>query len=149
MNFFEKVERWGDKHHTKWLDGLRILLGLVILLKGIYFINHHEELENMIRASKVPDVYSDLIVHYVAMIQLVVGPLIMVGLITRIAIIFQLPIIIGAITFAGLRNGLLMSIDSDLPFAIIMLFLLVFFLVEGSGPISMDGYIKSHHPDDL
>ncbi len=148
MNFIEKIESWGDKHHSKWLDVLRILLGLVLFIKGFYFITHNEQLENMIQNSKV-SLYPVLMVHYVALAQLFGGVLIMAGLVTRLAILFQLPVIIGAIAFEGLRNGLLTFNDSDLPLAIIILFLLVFFLIEGSGPISMDEYLKTHHPDDL
>lgn len=122
MNFIEKIESWGDKHHSKWLDVLRILLGLVLFIKGFYFITHNEQLENMIQNSKV-SLYPVLMVHYVALAQLFGGVLIMAGLVTRLAILFQLPVIIGAIAFEGLRNGLLTFNDSDLPLAIIILFL--------------------------
>jgi len=47
---------------------------VVILLKGWYFINHHDELA-MIQAGKTPDVYYELIVHYVALAQPVVAHL--------------------------------------------------------------------------
>ncbi|MDX5339191.1 MAG: DoxX family protein, partial [Cyclobacteriaceae bacterium] len=34
MNIITKIEHWGDTHHPKWIDILRIALGLVILYKG-------------------------------------------------------------------------------------------------------------------
>jgi putative oxidoreductase len=148
MNFIEKIESWGDKHHSKWLDILRIILGLILFLKGFYFINHNDELNNMIQNSKAA-IYPEILVHYVALAQLFGGVLIMIGLVTRLAILFQLPVLIGAIAFVDLRNGLLTFNNSDLPLAIIVLFLLIFFLIDGSGPISMDAYLKRNHPDDL
>jgi len=147
MNFIQKVESWGDKHHSKWLDVLRIILGITLIVKGYYFITHNEELDNMVQNSHAA-IYPELIVHYVALAHLFGGVLIMVGLVTRLAILFQLPVLLGAIIFVDLRTGLLSFGQSDLPLAIIVLFLLLFFLIDGSGPISMDAYLKRTHPED-
>jgi uncharacterized membrane protein YphA (DoxX/SURF4 family) len=68
------------------------------------------------------------------------------GLLTRVAILFQIPIVLGAIIFVNLPKGIL-SFNSEMELSILVLFLLVFFLIEGSGPLSVDEYIKKH-PDD-
>ena len=39
MNVIQKVEHWGDAHHAKWLDVVRIILGLIIFSKGIALIS--------------------------------------------------------------------------------------------------------------
>ncbi|OYX95986.1 MAG: DoxX family protein, partial [Sphingobacteriia bacterium 35-40-5] len=39
MNLVQKIEHWGDVHHAKWLDSIRIVLGLFILSKGLAFIS--------------------------------------------------------------------------------------------------------------
>lgn len=35
MNLISKIEHWGDAHHPRWLDVLRIALGIVIFAKGV------------------------------------------------------------------------------------------------------------------
>jgi hypothetical protein len=37
MNYVQRLELWGDRHHPKWLDLLRIALGIFLCLKGIEF----------------------------------------------------------------------------------------------------------------
>ena len=77
-------------------------------------------------------------VHYVAFAHLIGGILIAVGLLTRWAIIVQLPIILGAIAinFIGvMQPGRLLE-------ASIVLILSLFFLFYGSGKHSMDYSMK-------
>jgi uncharacterized membrane protein YphA (DoxX/SURF4 family) len=71
------------------------------------------------------------------------GLLIMMGLITRVAIVFQLPVLIGAVIFINAQRGFF-SVNSELSFSLIVLFLLLFFLIEGSGPLSVDEFMKRH-----
>ncbi|RZL22174.1 MAG: DoxX family protein, partial [Pedobacter sp.] len=37
MKLLQKIQAWGDHHHPKWLDYFRILLGLILVWKGISF----------------------------------------------------------------------------------------------------------------
>jgi len=67
--------------------------------------------------------------------------MIVIGLFTRLAALLQLPILIGAIIFVNTRSGIYAG-QSDLLFSIIVLVLLIFFLIEGGGPYSMDNYRK-------
>jgi putative oxidoreductase len=86
--------------------------------------------------SKFPWV-SLILAHYVAFAHLVGGFMIAIGLLTRIAIIFQLPVLIGAVIFVNAQRGFF-SENSELMFSVIILFMLVFFFIYGSGPISID-----------
>jgi uncharacterized membrane protein YphA (DoxX/SURF4 family) len=77
-------------------------------------------------------------IHYVAPAHLVGGLLIIFGLLTRWAVIAQLPIILGAviINFAG-------DMDSNnFIIAVVTLLLCLFFLLYGSGKRSADYYFK-------
>ena len=47
MNFVQEIEHWGDIHHAKWLDIIRIMLGLLILSKGISFISDTDALKEL------------------------------------------------------------------------------------------------------
>ena len=77
MNLFSNLDTWSDEHHPRLLDLIRVLLGLVILFKGIYFISHTDELQSILSNSKFPWV-SFIIAHYVALAHLAGGLLIAV-----------------------------------------------------------------------
>ena len=38
MNYVYKIEHWAESHQVKSMAFLRIILGLVIFLKGLFFI---------------------------------------------------------------------------------------------------------------
>src|SRR5690606_27630111 len=81
---------------------------------------------------------SMLVIHYVAPAHFVGGILIVFGLLTRWAIIAQLPILIGAvlINFTGeMHQGNFIA-------AVITLLLCMFFLIYGSGKHSADYFYK-------
>ncbi len=142
MKAISNIEAWADAHHPKWLDIIRIFLGLILIVKGISFIDNTELLVAMLKNSTV-EFLSISIAHYVIIAHLMGGILIAIGLLTRIAILFQIPILIGAIVFVNLSKGFF-AINSDLPFSILVLSLLIFFLIYGSGPWSVDNYIQKH-----
>ena len=142
MNRFQKIEAWGDTHQGKWLAIVRILLGLIIFFKGLYFVQNTEAMHEMIANSAV-SLYAIMLTHYVAVAHLVGGVLIAIGLITRGAILFQIPVLIGAIIFVNAEKGFY-SIHSELGMSILILALLLFFLVFGSGKFSVDEFMRTH-----
>lgn len=142
MDLIHKIETWGDSHQPKWFAVLRILLGLIIFFKGVFFLQNREAIHAMIANSAV-SLYAVALAHYVALAHLMGGVLIILGLLTRVAVLFQLPVLIGAIVFVNAEKGFF-SIESDLAFSILVLALLVFFLVFGSGKISADEFMRTH-----
>ncbi|HXH19102.1 MAG TPA: DoxX family protein [Chitinophagales bacterium] len=142
MNIIQRIEQYGDTHHPKWLDIVRITLGLVLTVKGIQFLGDRFALQQIIENSGFPWM-SLFIVHYVGMAHVAGGPMIALGLATRIAALFQIPILVGAVVFVHSWRGLFVS-GSELLFAVIVLLLLVFFLIYGSGPLSLDEWFKRH-----
>lgn len=79
-----------------------------------------------------------LLVHYIAPAHFVGGVLIIFGLLTRWAIIAQLPVLIGAvlINFIGVMN------PTNLVISLSVMALCIFFLFYGSGKHSVDKYLK-------
>ena len=142
MSAIQKIEDWGDRHHPKWIDALRLVLGLTIFLKGVEFVGNTDSLMQIMQNGKFPWVSLGL-AHYVGLAHLMGGMLIMLGLITRVAILFQLPILIGAVVFVNSQHGFY-SENSELGFSLMVLFLLLFFLVEGSGSVSVDEFMRKH-----
>ncbi len=136
MNLFSNLDTWSDEHHPRLLDYIRVLLGLVILFKGIYFISHTDELQSILSKSKFPWV-SFIIAHYVALAHLAGGLLIAVGMFTRLAVAFQIPVLLGAVIFINSTKGFF-SESSELAFSLMVLCLLVFYFFYGAGYISVD-----------
>ena len=79
-----------------------------------------------------------MIVHYVTMAHLAGGILIVIGLITRLAVLVQIPVLIGAIliNFIGVMNS------TNLIASIIVFCACIFFLIYGSGKHSVDYTLK-------
>jgi putative oxidoreductase len=128
----------------EWLVLFRVILGLLLLFKGISFISHANELENMIAGSRFKiDEGSALLAAYICIAHLSGGVFIIIGLLTRIACLFQLPILIGAVLFVNSPTSVF-HLQSELILSIIVLLLLIVFIIAGGGPFSIDQYIKKH-----
>ncbi|MBD1397538.1 DoxX family protein [Pontibacter sp. JH31] len=142
-----RIEHWADTHHPVWVDFVRMALGIFIFMKGIMFIQDTEALQNIMRNSQFQWVSFGL-AHYVAFAHLVGGLFIAMGLVTRIAILFQIPILLGAVFFINPQRGFY-SENAELWSSIIVLILLIFFLVWGSGRLSVDHLIRKPKRDWL
>jgi uncharacterized membrane protein YphA (DoxX/SURF4 family) len=55
----------------------------------------------------------------------------------------MIPIVAGAIIFVNAPRGLFAA-DSEFAFSLIVLLMLVFFFVEGGGPLSLDDFFKKN-----
>jgi hypothetical protein len=65
------------------------------------------------------------------------GVFIVIGLFTRLAVLFQIPILVGAIIFVNAKQGVYQG-QSNLFFSIVVLVFLLVFLIQGSGKTSLD-----------
>jgi putative oxidoreductase len=142
MNIVTKIETWGESHQSKWFAFFRIILGFIIFAKGVIFIQNTDALYSMI-ANSASDLYAVMLTHFVALAHLMGGLLIILGLLTRVAVLVQIPILLGAIIFVNAQKGFF-SIQSELGLSIIVLVMLFFFLVFGSGRFSVDNWMQRH-----
>jgi putative oxidoreductase len=141
MKTLYKIYHWSDEHHFILLDFLRICLGTILLIKGIQFGQNQNDIE--VIADNGPFNFMSLIlVQYIVMAHIAGGFLILIGLITRTAILFQLPILIGAVIFTPAGSG--MAFYQTELLAILVLALLITILVYGSGSFSADRYLRRH-----
>ncbi|MVT08068.1 DoxX family protein [Chitinophaga tropicalis] len=143
MNLLQRIDRWGEAHHPRWIDAVRVLLGVFLFYKGVVFIQNIDVLKTVINQSPFLTVLSFWLAHYIVFAHLAGGILIVLGLLTRVAILAQLPILLGALIFVHTPTGLF-DVHSETGLSILVLLLLIFFLVEGSGPISFDNYMRRH-----
>lgn len=142
MDLIHKIERWGDSHHPRLLDVIRIALGIFLLLKGVAFMNNTSDLQYIIENQSDINLAPELliaVVYYAAFVHMVGGALIALGIFTRLSCILQIPVVFGAVFFV---NILLSPVNTDLLASIICLVLLVVFMVLGSGRLSLDNYLK-------
>lgn len=145
MNIVQKVEHWGDLHHAKSLDIARVALGLLILSKGIEFISNTEVQLSWITRNNTfgfSGMLALTLIHIIAFAHLAGGILITLGLVTRFAVAIQIPILIGAVFFVNLTRGFSL-LNSELWISITVLLLLIVFWIVGSGPYSVDSWMKN------
>lgn len=71
------------------------------------------------------------------------GFLIIIGLLTRWAVLLQIPILLGAVIFINAPRGIFAA-ESEFGFSLVVLLLLIFFFAEGGGPLSLDNYFRRH-----
>ncbi len=137
MTWTHRIEDWADRHHPKWIDYLRILLGIILIMKGITLIINREQVMLNMEMSNI-DVFSFLVTsQYVLVFYIAGGLLVAIGLLTRVMVLFQIPIIVATIIFIDYHKGLF-ALNSELIYSILVLGLLIFYLVYGSGKLSID-----------
>lgn len=137
MLSIKSLNKWANAHTYYWLDILRVALGVFYFIKGIHFITQTETLVELIQPLKGFGGIM-LVIHYVAPAHLVGGLLIAFGLLTRWALIAQLPILLGAIliNFVGVMNPV------ALVEVLVVSLLTAFFIFYGSGKHSADYMMK-------
>lgn len=137
MPTIKSLNKWANAHTYYPLDLLRIALGVFLFIKGIDFMSNVEILMNLFKP--IQQLTGGMLaVHYVIPAHFIGGALIVFGLLTRWAVISQLPILIGAvlINFLGEMSA------TNLIVSMVTLLLCIFFLFYGSGKHSVDYYLK-------
>jgi putative oxidoreductase len=138
MKTLEQFNYWTTKHNPKWLVIIRATLGICLFVKGFIFIQNTAILEEYISKTELIK-NAGWLTTFIPWMHLLGGTMIIAGLFTRLAVLVQIPILIGAVFFVNARQGIFAG-QSDLLFSIIILVLLIFFLLEGAGAVSLDNY---------
>lgn len=138
MEAVKNLNKWANAHTNFPLDLLRVALGIFLIVMGGVFITNKHYLHEIILNSMQNFGSEMLMIHYIASAHMVGGIMIAFGLLTRWAIVAQLPILIGAVAvnFLGpfsMPNFVLASVS---------LLVCVFFLFYGGGKHSADYYFK-------
>ena len=138
MNIITDMERWGNSHRPGFLDLFRVILGLFITYKGLFFLTHINTLENT--AAGLNAAFAGMnIAHYVAFAHVLGGPMILLGVYTRFACLIQLPILIGAVFLVNAPKGFLsLGQHMELWLSILVLVGLITFIIFGAGKFSVD-----------
>jgi uncharacterized membrane protein YphA (DoxX/SURF4 family) len=140
MDSVKSLNKWANAHTYLPVDLVQIALGVFLFIKGVTFITNTRYLADLISPFDQANggMYGMFMVHYIASAHFLGGILIVFGLLTRWAIMVQLPILIGAvvINFMGQMHS------QNLFFALVTLLICIAFLIYGSGKNSADYYFK-------
>ena len=137
MNYLERLEYWGERHHPRWMDIVRIALGIFLVYKGVDFLNNMSYLVNLMTSNKYPTSFWFILAgHYTVFAHIAGGICLALGVFTRMACLIQIPSLLGAIFFVSTNEEMLKPY-SELLLSIIVLLLLIYFLIAGNGPWSI------------
>ena len=154
MTTLQQIRSWSASHHPRWFIIIRIGLGLFLMAKGINFMHDSNLLDRLIYGgAEAAENNTHWLPIIITWANLLGGFMILIGMWTRLICLLQIPILIGAIVFINVQKGGFAP-ENELALAILALLMCVFFLIEGSGPLSLDGYFERNrahgsHGDNL
>lgn len=138
MELIAKIQRWGDRHHPKWLDYFRMLLGLILMWKGFQFATNLDAFTTLMKDASLGKAASiSLLAHLIIVLHILGGLLIAVGTHTRLLCFLNLLILFGAVFFVNLREDIARPY-SEIWLSSFVLIGLLCFLIEGDGIISIE-----------
>jgi uncharacterized membrane protein YphA (DoxX/SURF4 family) len=143
MNMTNKITASEDKFPALYVV-LRVALGMILAIRGIYFLTTIQPLYAVIKESRLGELNMSMpLALFICWAHTLGGTFIILGLLTRISAWVQIPIVLGAVIFINMGNNLAHTYP-DLLLSIFVLLLLIIFALGGGGKISMDNYAKEH-----
>ena len=128
--------------HVRPMDGLRVYLGIALVMKGIYFITNMPELEDTLGGGLGQG--QTMIAWSVVFAHVIGGASLALGFVTRVAAAANAIILLGAVVvnLAGEAAGSLLGSNLDFQFTFFVFFCLVLLVWRGSGPFSLDHLLR-------
>jgi putative oxidoreductase len=143
MTITHRISALEDRYPVYFLI-LRVALGMILAIRGIYFLTAIQPLYSVIKASRLGELNMDMtLALIVCWVHTLGGTFIILGLLTKISVWAQIPIVFGAVIFININSDLPHTFQ-DLFLSLIVLILLLVFAITGGGKISMDNYSKKH-----
>ena len=137
-----QIEKWSATHHPRWLVLPRVALGIFLIAKGISFISNTVSLEALLSENNM-NIGGSFFPIFITWLHLICGFLIIIGLFTRWAALLMIPILLGAVIFINAPKDLFVA-NSEFGFSLAVLLMLIFFFIEGGGPLSLDDYFRKN-----
>lgn len=137
MSAFLKLSQWFETHRDVAFDLLRMYLGVGLFVRGVYFLVRPEAFAAIVSGAEQAWVAAPAVLYFVAVVHIIGGLMMALGLFTRLAALAQIPILAGAVFLIHIRGGLF-SPSQSFEFSALVLFLLVLVFLHGSGRWSVD-----------
>src|ERR1700735_4835778 len=100
MTTINNIIKWGNEHYKPWMAPVRMLFGFLIVFKGLYFIQHSDYIIKWSDTGEIKDVISTISIIF-AILYILLGCQIIIGLTTRISSAAMIPVIITSIFFTN------------------------------------------------
>lgn len=134
MKLFNKIAEWFNTNHDLPYSLIRIILGVALFVRGLILLSDPAAISELAGQNKLYWWFS-----YITIIHIIAGLLLTFGLLTRIAALLQIPILVGAVFFIHIKQGLVTE-GQSLELAALVLVLLIIFFLFGSSSLSLDNY---------
>jgi putative oxidoreductase len=129
MNMLHRFELWGEMHHPKWADFIRIALGGFLVYTGIIFFTHINDSQSSLLTGKSFASFNAYMFYLtMGFVHFAGGLLLILGVLTRFACLVQIPFLLAGMFFTPYAPVLI---------TLVVILLLLYFLVAGNGPISV------------
>ncbi len=136
MDNIKRLVKWGETHHPKWIDFIRIALGGFLMFKAISFLIYMSKLTALMTGTMDFGMFAlTLLGHYVVFAHLLGGLALILGMFVRAACIVQIPILVAAIIVVNSNTTMTQPLW-ELISSVLVLGLLVYFLIAGNGSLS-------------
>jgi uncharacterized membrane protein YphA (DoxX/SURF4 family) len=134
---YNQFREWIHAHADLLVELIRIYLGLGLLVKGVFFFFHPNLL-----VVPAQNAWLAPYLRLVPYLHTVGGLLLALGVFTRLAALVQLPILFAAVFLVNLPRMSGLGGREGVEFSALVLFLLVLFVIWGSGPLSVLRFLK-------
>lgn len=138
MKALTRIQSWGDRHHPKWLDFFRILLGLTLIWKGLQVAANLHAFDTLIANAGFGMIFSvSLLAHIIIVLHIIGGLLISLGSSTRLCCLLNLPVLLVAVFYINQQHDIFRPY-AEIWLSTFVLVGLIVFLVEGDGVVSIE-----------
>lgn len=124
---------------------LRVFVGFALLIKGGYFLFNMQELQSITITNM--QFWNFITAHYVVFAHIVGGFCLLVGLLTRLASIINIPILLGAIIFVHAKEGIF-NANAGLELTALLLVTLCVLALTGSRFLAVDNFFSTKIKSD-
>lgn len=142
MKIVSDIVNWFGSHNDIAYSFIRIFLGIALFVRGVILSSDPATLIQLAGTSQLYWWYS-----YIIAIHIIGGLLLAFGFLTRLAALAQIPVLVGAVFFLHLKQGLL-KVEQSLELSALVLFLLIVYFLFGSGILSVDNYSAKKKSDE-
>jgi uncharacterized membrane protein YphA (DoxX/SURF4 family) len=128
--------------HVRPMDGLRIYLGIALVIKGVYYIMNMSRLEGTL-TDGLGDTQT-LIAWFVVFAHVIGGASLALGFVSRIAAGLNAAVLAGAVIvhMMGTAETSLLGANLSFQFTFFVFFTLLLLVWRGSGPLSLDYLLR-------
>ncbi|WP_276496343.1 DoxX family protein [Pontibacter litorisediminis] len=142
MNYTHEINHASPRtsaNNPLWMDGLRIALGLFLFIKGLLFLEHNTDVFYIFSQSQ-DFISMQKASLFTSAVHIIGGLMIAFGFLTRLALLLQIPVLLGALLIVNPQRGLHLG-NTELWLSVLVLGLLLFFMVVGPGRYSVDNKV--------